>query len=141
MLYVPHAISAGLGEHGRHGMLINFDFGPRVRIGMVSTDLELVVDGPQEKGIERFCEYCMKCRISCPPEAIPLKKEKSGDVEKFSIRYDLCSPIFEKTDGCSICIRDCVFNQRTVQETNKIVSKIESWFEILKQNPQWPNLE
>ena len=41
---IPYAIKAGLGEYGRHGMLITRDFGPRLRIGKVFTDLPLAHD-------------------------------------------------------------------------------------------------
>ena len=40
-LSIPMAIQAGLGEYGRHGLLITKEFGPRVRIGKVFNDLPL----------------------------------------------------------------------------------------------------
>ena len=139
LMYVPHAISAGLGEHGRNGILINYDYGPRVRLGMVSTDLELVTDIPNEKGIARFCDYCMKCYNNCPMHALPLKKAVTRSQEKFTIDAELCSQFFEKTDGCSICIRDCVFNQPSIEKTHKLLKKINSWHNIVKASPDWPS--
>ncbi|MGD8962715.1 MAG: reductive dehalogenase domain-containing protein, partial [Desulfobacterales bacterium] len=41
---VPLAVDAGLGETGRLGYLMTKDFGPRVRLAAVSTDLALVAD-------------------------------------------------------------------------------------------------
>ena len=38
---IPYAIKAGLGEYGRHGLLITPELGPRLRIGKVFTDLAL----------------------------------------------------------------------------------------------------
>jgi len=140
LLFTPHAISAGLGEHGRNGLLINPDFGPRVRLGMVSTDLEIMVDGPVEKGISRFCEYCLKCYRACPVRAIPLKLRKTRGQEKFTIHRQLCAPHFEKTDGCSVCIRECTFNQPTPQATGHIVERVAAWHEIVKANPDWPEI-
>jgi epoxyqueuosine reductase QueG len=36
-LAIPLAIQAGLGEYGRHGMVITPEFGPRVRFGKIFT--------------------------------------------------------------------------------------------------------
>ena len=43
-LAIPYALKAGLGEYGRHGLLITKEFGPRVRIGKIFTDLPLAHD-------------------------------------------------------------------------------------------------
>ena len=40
-LAIPLAIKAGLGEYGRHGLLITREYGPRVRLGKVFTDMPL----------------------------------------------------------------------------------------------------
>ncbi|WP_408014736.1 hypothetical protein, partial [Sansalvadorimonas verongulae] len=40
-LNVPYAIAAGLGEVNRMGMLQNYKYGPRLRIGKIYTELEL----------------------------------------------------------------------------------------------------
>ncbi|MHA1304017.1 MAG: 4Fe-4S dicluster domain-containing protein, partial [Candidatus Heimdallarchaeaceae archaeon] len=41
-LSVPLAIEAGLGGYGRHGLLITKEFGPRVRIAKILTDMPLI---------------------------------------------------------------------------------------------------
>lgn len=41
-LSIPLAIAAGLGEYSRMGLLITKEFGPRVRLGKIFTDLPLV---------------------------------------------------------------------------------------------------
>ncbi len=46
-LNIPLAIQAGLGEYGRHGLLIMPEFGPNVRIAKVFTDLPMAVDQPK----------------------------------------------------------------------------------------------
>lgn len=45
-LAIPYAIKAGLGEYGRHGLLITPEYGPRVRIGKIFTDMPLAHDVP-----------------------------------------------------------------------------------------------
>ncbi|MBK6631593.1 MAG: hypothetical protein IPG33_11480 [Betaproteobacteria bacterium] len=70
-LAIPYAIAAGLGEYGRNGLLITKDFGPRVRIGRIHTDLPLVHDQPISFGVREFCDStCQRCAAACPPKAI-----------------------------------------------------------------------
>lgn len=71
MLLIPFAAAAGLGELGRLGLLISQEFGPRVRLGAVTTDLPLGLDGPVAFGARDLCERCDRCLRGCPAEAIP----------------------------------------------------------------------
>jgi epoxyqueuosine reductase len=59
-LAIPYALKAGLGEYGRHGLLITKEFGPRVRIGKIFTDLPLAYDRPTSFGVTDFCETCRR---------------------------------------------------------------------------------
>lgn len=70
-LAIPYAIKAGLGEYGRHGLLITPEFGPRVRIGKIFTDLPLAHDRPRSFGVKEFCGVCRRCSDACPVKAIP----------------------------------------------------------------------
>lgn len=69
------ARSAGLGEIGRMGLLMTPKLGPRVRIGIVTTDLPLMPDpAGDDFSVLDFCAICKKCATNCPVGAIP-----SGD--------------------------------------------------------------
>jgi len=69
------ARSAGLGEIGRMGLLMTPKLGPRVRIGVVTTDLPLTPDpAGDDLSVLDFCAICKKCATNCPVGAIP-----SGD--------------------------------------------------------------
>ena len=57
----PLAVRAGLGEMGRHNILIAPRHGSRVRLGAVTTDYPLAFDQPVELGARAFCEICKKC--------------------------------------------------------------------------------
>jgi hypothetical protein len=50
----PLAADAGLGEVGRIGYLMTKEFGPRIRLSAVTTDLPLVPDKPVDIGVENF---------------------------------------------------------------------------------------
>jgi ferredoxin len=65
------ARDAGLGELGRMGLLMTPSLGPRVRLGVVTTDLPLVPDGRTgDTSVLDFCGICEKCHETCPPKAI-----------------------------------------------------------------------
>jgi epoxyqueuosine reductase len=53
-LAIPYAIQAGLGEYGRHGLLITPKYGPRVRLAKIYTDLPLSHDAPINFGVKHF---------------------------------------------------------------------------------------
>ncbi|HUT72254.1 MAG TPA: reductive dehalogenase [Desulfatiglandales bacterium] len=109
-LMVPLAVDAGLGELGRLGYLITKEFGPRVRLGAVTTDLPLVPDEPIDIGVEDFCRICKKCAMCCPSSSIP--EERDQTVVNGSLRWKLndetCFEYWGRigTD-CNICMRVC----------------------------------
>lgn len=63
------AYLCGLGEIGFSKMFISPQFGPRCRVGIIMTDLELeqdpIYDGPQ------LCNKCMACVRACPGKCFP----------------------------------------------------------------------
>lgn len=66
------ARSAGLGEIGRMGLLMTPKLGPRVRVGVVTTDLPLTPDpAGDDLTVLDFCAICKKCATNCPVGAIP----------------------------------------------------------------------
>ena len=70
-LAIPYGLAAGLGEYGRHGLLITEAFGPRIRLGKIFTDLPLAHDRPKSFGVAKFCDICRRCSSTGPPKAIP----------------------------------------------------------------------
>ncbi|MFH1904104.1 MAG: hypothetical protein ABIK53_01065 [bacterium] len=91
------AFVAGLGEIGYDKMFLSPEFGPRQRIGVVLTDLELdpdpLYDGPP------LCNRCMACVKECPGQAISatetVKVEIAGrTIEWGEIDCDACGLAF-----------------------------------------------
>ncbi len=133
---VPYAIQAGLGENGRHSMLITPKFGPRTRLGQIFTDMPLAHDGPKRFGIKEFCEICQRCAESCPPRAIPkgpptdtpLNASNHVGIRKWSIDNEKCFNFWcnQGTD-CGICIRDCPYNMDTSTWFKKKYFKFWVW--------------
>ena len=108
--YPSLARRAGLGEYGRHGLLISEYSGSCQRIGAVFTNLRLPMEHDNSHGwVREFCNGCGKCIRGCPVGAI---REEAVAVRggHFScVVHDRCLPYFSKNYGCSICIKECPF--------------------------------
>lgn len=112
VLCVPVAVDAGLGELGRHGLLITPQFGSRVRLAVVTTDMPLIPDSPVSFGVQDFCSICRKCADFCPSNAInSQKKQVVNGVEKWQTDQEACYSQWRHfgTD-CGICIRVCPYS-------------------------------
>ncbi len=119
-LNVPMAIDAGMGELGRNGILITRDFGPRVRLAKVLTDLPLEPDPPLEMGVLDMCEKCKKCARYCPGQAIshgertaePVNMSNNSGVLKWPVNAEKCLNYWAVNGTtCTNCIRVCPFNK------------------------------
>jgi ferredoxin len=119
-LAIPYALKAGLGEYGRHGLLITEEFGPRVRIGKIFTDLPLTHDQPKSFGVTEFCEICRRCSDACPVNAIPdgppsaevHNRSNIRGVRKWTVDAEPCFRFWSNQNSdCSICVRVCPFNR------------------------------
>ena len=116
VMHVPIAVSSGLGELGRLGFLMTKEFGPRLRLGTVTTDLPLAPDRPVDIGIQDFCEKCTKCAANCPSQSIPKGgKTIVRGVEKWQISPDPCLLFWnsnpKKHGSCAVCIKVCPWNK------------------------------
>jgi epoxyqueuosine reductase len=119
-LAIPLAVQAGLGEVGRHSLLITPEYGPRLRLGRIHTDMPLLHSTPVQFGVKAFCEVCDRCARSCPPQAISFEppstrvynRSNLRGVKKWTVDAEKCFRFWvnQNTD-CSICIRVCPFNR------------------------------
>lgn len=91
------AYLAGLGEIGYSKMFLTPEFGPRQRIGVVLTEMELepdpIYDGP------KLCNKCMACADACPGGCISKTKTvkvtlAGHEVEWGEIDLKKCSDYF-----------------------------------------------
>lgn len=108
----PLARDAGLGEIGRMGLLMTPNHGPRVRIGAVSTDLELTPDEPQPSpAMIDFCLICQKCATNCPSKSIPFGPRTDADgITRWQINQETCFAYWNEigTD-CGVCMSVCPY--------------------------------
>lgn len=109
---------AGIGEIGRLGVLITEEYGPRVRLGLITTDLPLTPDAPRAFGVQDFCMTCKKCANNCPAQAIPFgEKTEENGVMKWVMNREECYRFWRKAGtDCAMCIYVCPY------------SKPQNWF-------------
>ncbi|MHA1744213.1 MAG: reductive dehalogenase [Candidatus Heimdallarchaeota archaeon] len=124
-LSIPIAIQAGLGQLGRNGLLVTRQFGSRVRLCKVFTDMPLLHDEPVDFGLTDYCRRCKRCAEACEVDAISFDEEPSfksyppsqnKGILRWTIKADLCYQFWVDNGGeCSTCITSCPFNMRTAQ--------------------------
>jgi Pyruvate/2-oxoacid:ferredoxin oxidoreductase delta subunit len=111
ILMIPPAIECGFGELGKHGSLINPEFGSAFRLGAVLTSVPFATTPRREFGIDDFCTRCRVCENACPPFAIAADKKTVRGDKKWSVDFDRCIPFFAETSGCAICIAVCPWSR------------------------------
>ncbi len=107
------AHDAGLGEIGRLGLLVTPRLGPRVRLGVVTTDLELAEDKRINLGVQHFCTFCRKCAANCPSQSIETGDKKTvRGVRKWQSTQEACRKLWRRfgTD-CAVCVAVCPYSK------------------------------
>jgi epoxyqueuosine reductase len=132
-LAIPLAVQAGLGEVGRHSLLITEEYGPRLRLGKIFTDMPLVINEPKHFGVKEFCDICQRCGSACPPKAIPsgapsreiYSVSNLKGVLKWTTWAEKCFRFWAgQNSDCSICIRVCPYNRDFSQWYNRLWRKL-----------------
>jgi reductive dehalogenase len=110
----PLAVAAGLGEMGRHNLLVADRYGTRVRIGAVTTDAPLRHGAPSSRGVHRFCDACLKCADNCPSRALSDgAPEDVRGVTKWPTHSERCYGYWRSVGtDCGICMAVCPFSHR-----------------------------
>ncbi|MBB94335.1 MAG: NAD-binding oxidoreductase [Rhodobacteraceae bacterium] len=115
VLQPPLLLLAGLGEVSRIGeVILNPFLGPRLKSGVVTTDMPLAHDRPVDFGLQRFCEACNKCARECPSGAITAgPKRMFNGYEIWKSDSQKCATYRITTEGgamCGRCMKTCPWN-------------------------------
>jgi len=97
------ARQAGLGWIGRNNLLVSPEFGARLRLITVLTNMPLKVDEPLPWG----CQDCRACLSSCPSQSI---KERPEDFDHLGCYQQI--RVLIKAAGisqniCGLCVKAC----------------------------------
>ena len=115
VLQPPLLLLSGLGEVSRIGeVILNPYLGPRLKSGVVTTDMPLAHDKPIDFGLQRFCESCTKCARECPSGAITAgPKLMFNGYEIWKSDSQKCARYRITTPGgamCGRCMKTCPWN-------------------------------
>lgn len=87
-------VRSGLGFLGRNWLLINPDFGPRLRLSAIKTNAPFPLNG---KKIKSLCRKCRLCLDGCPTGALGkkdarrcLQSYRDGTAGQCKICIDIC---------------------------------------------------
>jgi epoxyqueuosine reductase len=114
------AVKCGLGSQGKNTLLINPNYGPRIRLVAVLTTVDLDVDEPFK---DDLCGDCEKCITACPTRALepykikinrclayvaenPHAQDIPDDVRKIAKKL-VQRPTSNSYIECSTCIAVC----------------------------------
>ncbi|UZD90381.1 4Fe-4S dicluster domain-containing protein [Cognatishimia activa] len=115
VLQPPLLLLSGMGEVSRIGeVILNPYLGPRLKSGVVTTDLPMTHDKPIDFGLQKFCEACKKCARECPSGAITAgPKLMFNGYEIWKSDSQKCTTYRITTPGgamCGRCMKTCPWN-------------------------------
>ena len=113
---IPHktaAVLSGLGFVGKSGLFLSNEYGSKLRLATVLTDMPLKSELPV---IENGCGDCNLCKTACPAGAIFGEKpttngERNFDPEKCSKYMKEKFQHIGRGSVCGICIKVCPKNK------------------------------
>jgi epoxyqueuosine reductase len=120
--YISHkavAIAAGIGWQGKSLLVVNPDFGPRIRLTTILTNANFKPDSP----IKNRCGKCHQCKEYCPAGAI-LGANTDSHYSSRSEAIDLEKCLYQVRDVfgklpnitpliCGICIKVCPWGKKS----------------------------
>jgi len=108
--YPSLARMAGMGEYGRHGLLISQFNGACQRIAAVFTNLEVPIERSNpHRWVRDFCSACGRCIRACPSNAIREESVPTKAGHSPCVELGKCLLYLVTHFGCSICIKECPF--------------------------------
>ena len=123
--YLSHkavAVAAGLGWQGKSLLVVTPQYGPRVRLVTVLTDLPLAPDAP----LRNRCGTCHACTDACPAQAIRGENTDSHFASReAALFFERCrTKVMEEFASlphisggiCGVCVAVCPFGRAAARK-------------------------
>ncbi len=119
LIAVPILVEAGLGQQGRHGIVITPETGSNFRSAFVTTNLPLEIDKPIDFGVNEFCKHCKICAEICPSNSISFEKTNKDmhtrGYRHWEINQTSCYNYWMQSMGgigCRLCLIACPYSRK-----------------------------
>jgi len=117
LMVPPIMIDAGLGEQGRHSIVITPELGCNFRPAVVTTNLPMATDKPIAFGVQDFCKNCKICAEQCPSGAITKgDKQTVRGYKRYQMHSSKCYNFWNSNHGnlgCRVCIAACPYTRKS----------------------------
>ena len=97
------ARAAGLGWIGRNNLLVNEQFGSRIRLVTILTDIPLTIDSAST----RDCGSCRRCLSVCPAGAIKERQEDFDHLRCYEQLRTFAKTLHFSHNICGVCVKAC----------------------------------
>jgi len=97
------ARAAGLGWIGRNNLLVNEQYGCRIRLVTILTDLPLIIDSTSLKD----CGACRRCLSVCPTGAIKERQEDFDHLRCYEQLRTFAKTLHFSHNICGVCVKAC----------------------------------
>lgn len=120
LIAVPILVEAGLGQQGRHGIVITPETGSNFRAAFVTTNLPMEIDRPIDLGVNEFCRDCKICAEICPSSSISFEANNEKMVTRgyrhWEINQTSCYNYWMQSMGglgCRLCLIACPYSRKS----------------------------
>lgn len=110
---------SGIGWIGKNALLITPEYGPRIRLGTVLTNMELTSTSNMHN---KDCGSCMLCKNACPALAILGNNWRYGMHRSEIVDAEACSNYMNtkfkhigRGSVCGICMRICPIGDKVMK--------------------------
>jgi len=116
LMVPPILVDAGLGEQGRHSVVITPELGSNFRPAIITTNLPLFSDKPIDFGVQDFCKTCKICAKQCPSGAITMEEPSAiRGYLRYQLNISKCHNFWYSklgNIGCRICVTVCPYSRK-----------------------------
>jgi reductive dehalogenase len=119
VIAVPILVDAGLGQQGRHGIVITPETGSNFRAAFVTTNLPMEIDKPIDFGVNEFCQDCKICAEICPSASISFEPNNDKMITRgyrhWEINQTSCYNFWMQSMGgmgCRLCLIACPYSRK-----------------------------
>ncbi|MCK5222361.1 MAG: reductive dehalogenase, partial [Candidatus Aminicenantes bacterium] len=116
LMVPPILVDAGIGEQGRHSIVVTPELGSNFRPAIITTNIPLKPDKPIDFGVQDFCKTCKVCAEQCPSGSITKgNKVEIRGYKRYQFNAASCHNFWYSklgNMGCRVCVSVCPYTRK-----------------------------